>query len=167
MGIRYYAYAFDADQTDQALADPRSVIGADPLADALGLQPGFTSGVADFKQSVPERELLYLDKSWRYMQELTASPSAEVAPRPAYRMFEGDVTHCSDGWIPCVRAVPPDGVGVIAADLVDLSKHVMATAQPARSEGRPADYEIEYLKSAVEFVTQLAAANRGLVYLIG
>ncbi|WP_155838556.1 DUF1877 domain-containing protein [Arthrobacter castelli] len=143
------------------------MIGADPLADTLGLQPGFTSGVTDFEQSLPERDLLYLDKSWRYMQELTAPVSAEVTPRPAYRMFEGDVTHCSDGWAPWVRAVPPDEVAIIAADLAGISLHVMATAQPARSEGSQTDYEIEYLKSAVEFVTRLAATNRGLVYLIG
>ena len=33
MGIRYYAYAFDNDQTDRALANPRAFISQDPLAD--------------------------------------------------------------------------------------------------------------------------------------
>lgn len=64
MGIRYYAYAFDKHLTGAALADPYSVIGVDPLADAWGLPPGFTSGVTDFTPSVPERDLLYLDKAW-------------------------------------------------------------------------------------------------------
>lgn len=39
MGIRYYAYAFDADMTARAQADPRSFISDDPLADAWGHAP--------------------------------------------------------------------------------------------------------------------------------
>ena len=40
MGIRYYAYAFDADQTEAALADPHHFLSDDPLADAWGLDRG-------------------------------------------------------------------------------------------------------------------------------
>ncbi|MCZ2404501.1 hypothetical protein IV498_15270 [Paenarthrobacter sp. Z7-10] len=60
MGIRYYAYAFDSDQTEKALVDPHTVIGFDPFADALGLEPGFAQGVTDFRQSLPERGFAYM-----------------------------------------------------------------------------------------------------------
>lgn len=39
MGIRYYAYAFDADRAQQAVDDPHSILSSDPLADAWGLEP--------------------------------------------------------------------------------------------------------------------------------
>lgn len=63
MGIGYYAYALDSEQTKRALSDPLTVIGSDPLADVLGLDGGFTDGFPAFRQSVPERDLLYLDKA--------------------------------------------------------------------------------------------------------
>ncbi|MCB5273282.1 hypothetical protein BJG92_00801 [Arthrobacter sp. SO5] len=72
VGIRYYAYAFDSDQTGKALADPFTVIGSDPYADACGLEPGFPMGVTDFRQSLPERDFLYLDTAWRSLQQLTS-----------------------------------------------------------------------------------------------
>lgn len=87
MGIRYYAYAFNSDQTEKALADPLTVIGSDPLADSLGLEPGFTVGVTDFKQSLPERDFLYLDKAWSQLQRITAPCPSGGEARVAYRMF--------------------------------------------------------------------------------
>lgn len=36
-----------------------------PHGDALGLEPGFSVGATNFKQAVPERDMLYLDKAWR------------------------------------------------------------------------------------------------------
>jgi len=63
MGIRYYAYAFDADMTARAQADPRSFISDDPLADAWGMPHGAQIAVTNFEQSVPETEMLYLDKA--------------------------------------------------------------------------------------------------------
>lgn len=56
MGIRYYADAFDSDQTGKSLADPLTVIGSDQLADAYGFEPGFRQGVTLFRQSLPERD---------------------------------------------------------------------------------------------------------------
>ena len=125
MGIRYYAYAFDSDQTGKALADPFTVIGSDPLADAYGLEPGFRQGVTDFRQSLPERDLLYLDKAWPYLQRLTAPRSSGAAARAAYRMFEGQVTYADDGftWRPWVRALPPHDVALIARDLETINDH--------------------------------------------
>jgi hypothetical protein len=55
MGIRYYAYAFEKDQTDQALANPRAFIASDPLADACGFEPHATATL---------RALLRRDAAW-------------------------------------------------------------------------------------------------------
>lgn len=89
MGIRYYAYAFDGDLTERALADPRSIVSGDPLADAWGMEPGAQSSIATFKQAIPERDMLYLDKAWGLLQAVTAPTAFDSVARPAYRMFEG------------------------------------------------------------------------------
>lgn len=139
MGIRYYAYAFDSDQTGEALADPLTVIGSDPLADAYGLKPGFRQGRTDFRQSLPERDFLYLDKAWPYLQLLTAPRSSGAATRAAYRMFEGQVTYADDGftWRPWVRALPPHDVALIARDLETATDHdIKAGLSGAYSSGQ-------------------------------
>ena len=51
MGIRYYAYAFDVDLTEQAARAPHSILSCDPLADAWGMEPGVRVGVATFEQT--------------------------------------------------------------------------------------------------------------------
>jgi hypothetical protein len=40
MGIRYYAYAFDAHLTAQALAEPHSILSDDPLAEVASAAEG-------------------------------------------------------------------------------------------------------------------------------
>lgn len=52
MGIRYYAYAFDPEHTEQAFADPGSFIAVDPLADAWGFPPGASIATPSFEQAV-------------------------------------------------------------------------------------------------------------------
>lgn len=163
MGIRYYAYAFDADMTAFALADPLSVISDDPLADAWGMPHGAQQAVTNFVQSVPRTEMLYLDKTWSLLQALTAPTRPSEAPRPAYRMFEGQVTMQECGWLPWVRAIVPDEVIEIAEDLIEFQHSVSddgVTGQDAR-------YLLDYLQRAVEFTTQVAASNRGFAYMIG
>jgi hypothetical protein len=175
MGIRYYAYAFDSDQTGKALADPLTVIGSDPLADACGLEPGFTQGVVtDFRQSLPERDLLYLDKAWPYLQWLTAPRSSGAAARAAYRMFEGQVTYADDGftWRPWVRALPPHDVALIARDLETITGHdIKAGLSGAYSPGQLLDSELAYatafLYRASGFVHAVASDGRGFAYMIG
>lgn len=172
MGIRYYAYAFDADMTERALADPRSVISDDPLADAWGLPHGFTSGATDFDQSVPKRDLLYLDKAWPLLQALTAPGGDEREPRPAHRMFEGRVTSTDAGWEAWVRALAPVEVGDIARDLstIDAEEALTGFREAARFSVDPdaeARYGEQYLDAARSFVSQLAAEGRGMVYMIG
>ena len=174
MGIRYYAYAVDSEQTGKALADPLTVVGSDPLADAFGLEPGFTQGVTDFRQSLPERDLLYLDKAWTYLQRLTAPSSPGASVRAAFRMFEGQVTYAADGftWRPWVRALPPHEVALIAQDLETISDHdIKASLSGFYSPGQGLESELAYatafLHKATGFVHAAASDGRGFAYMIG
>lgn len=163
MGIRYYAYAFDADMTALALADPLSVISDDPLADAWGLPHGAQVAVTNFVQSVPKTDMLYLDKAWSSMQALTAPNGADEPPRPAYRMFEGQVAMDGYGWLPWARAIAPEEVAAIAEDLIELQDSV----SDERATGSDESYVLDFLQRAVEFVTHVASSNRGFAYMIG
>lgn len=171
MGIRYYAYAFDVDLTQQAVDDPFSILSSDPLADAWGLEPHATVSVATFQQAVPKRDMLYLDKAWRAMQGLTRPAPDDGVARAAYRMFEGDVTMHSMGWDPCVRTILPEDVPAIRDDLCGIGEpSVQAwlrgahTAPEAEDEAR---HVLDYLRRAQEFGESLASEGRGMVYLIG
>lgn len=173
MGIRYYAYAFDADQTRQAIDDPRSILSSDPLADAWGMEPHAMSSIATFEQVSPKRDMLYLDKAWSAMQSLTGpSPDRPEAPA-AYRMFEGRVTMHDMGWDPWVRTIRPEEVPVIREDLCGIDESRVRTwAREWRSPFGANDedelrYVLDYLGQAQDFVKKLAADGRGMVYLIG
>jgi hypothetical protein len=170
MGIRYYAYAFDPDMIEWALADPRSFLSADPLADAWGLEPGAAVSFATFRQTLPDSEMLYLDKAWPYLQALTASSNGE-APRPAHRLFEGQVKMMDGGWEPWVRALHPDEVEVITRDLstitVGEAEARFRELASLRRDPEDVDYACHYLRRAQEFIGSLTAAGRGLVYMIG
>lgn len=149
--------------TARAQADPRSFISDDPLADAWRMPHGAQTAVTNFEQSVPKKDMLYLDKAWSWLQAMTKPSATEHGPRPVYRMFEGQVTMQGYGWMPWVRAVSPEEVLEIAEDLTDLQHAV-------RDEGiddRDARYMLDYLNRAVEFVTGVAASGRGFAYLIG
>lgn len=172
MGIRYYAYAFDPDETEAALADPMSVIGEDPLADAWGLEPGFTMGVTNYEQSLPERDLLYLDKAWPHLQQVTRSPSSPGAPRVSHQMFEGGVKHTDMGWIPWARAISPARAADIARDLKTITAaEVEAVAKEMTDSPEDCatefDYALEFLRKAQEFATGVAEDGRGFAYTIG
>jgi len=78
MGIRYYAYAFDAYLTQQAVDDPHSILSSDPPADAWGLEPHASVSVATFEQVSPKRDMLYLDKAWSALQSLCAIDESRV-----------------------------------------------------------------------------------------
>jgi hypothetical protein len=171
MGIRYYAYAFDPDLTAWALADPRSFLSADPLADAWGLEPGAAVSTATFRQSLPDTEMLYLDKAWPYLQALTA-PSNGEAPRPAYQLFEGQVRMTDGGWESWIRALHPGLVDVVARDLSTITVSEAETRFREVASHRPdpeedVDYACHYLLRAQEFIGSLSATGRGLVYMIG
>ena len=145
MGIRYYVYAFDADQTEAALADPMSIVSDDPTDNLWG---------------EPFRAL-DLDKAWRIFQRLTEPlPGEEV--RPAYRMFEGEVRHHDRGWQSFTRAIPPQDLPDIYADLRKL--WVNGIDQVGEED---ACYAMEYLKSAELFVEHLISTNQGFSYAIG
>jgi hypothetical protein len=170
MGIRYYAYAFDGDRTDEALADPRRFISSDPLADAWGMEPHARVGVATFEPRIPERDLLYVDKAWWDLQRLTGPLQSPGSARPASRMFEGEVALAADGvsWTPWVRALDPFEVGLIAQDLDVLTSdvardHLRRVGVTLGGE----DYVVHFLKRARLFVGGLAREGRGMAYLIG
>lgn len=169
MGIRYFAYAFDAASTADALADPRAFIASDPLADAWGMEPHATLSVATFEQRSPKQDMLYLDKAWAELQVLTEPRLPSVAARPAYRMFEGYVTHCEDySWIPWVRALRPEDMGPIAHDLGELTPGVARDIlRRRRIAGESAEYALQYLDAARAFAQGLVRDGRGMVYLIG
>ncbi|MCW2134450.1 hypothetical protein [Arthrobacter sp. VKM Ac-2550] len=174
MGIRYYAYAFDSDQTEKALADPLTVIGSDPLADALGLEPGFTHGVTDFRQPLPERDFLYLDEAWPHLQWLTARRSSGAGARAAYRMFEGQVTNTDGGctWWPGVRALPPHEVEPVARDLETISDRDIEAGLGGFFSARQSleselAYATQFLYRARDFADAVASEGRGFAYMIG
>ena len=98
MGIRYYAYAFDAALTEQAVADPDSILSSDPLADAWGLEPHASVSATIFEQVSPNRDMLYLDKAWSALQSLTRPVSDDPAAGASFRMFEGSVALHDMGW---------------------------------------------------------------------
>ena len=172
MGIRYYAYAFDGDMTQQAIDNPDSIVSDDPLADAWGFTPGAT-GILDatFERRLPESDFLYLDTAWRGLQKVTGPANDRVLPRPAFRMFEGDVNWGPFGHDRWVRIVPPREVVTIAADLAALSEEEIR----AKSDGsdflhQSADEEAEYMmrsiRIATNFVQGLVKTGRGFIYLI-
>lgn len=171
MGIRYYAYAFDAELAQQAVAYPRSILSSDPLADAWGLEPHVAVSVATFEQAVPKRDMLYLDKAWRALQTLTRSTSADGVARASHRMFEGGVTMHGLGWDPWVRTILPEEVPAISDDLCAIGDvQVRASARDwtgVRDTEEELQYVLDYLRRAQEFVRTLSADGRGMVCLIG
>lgn len=168
MGIRYYAYAFDSDQTEHALADPEAFLGSDPLADAWGFEPHASFARPTFEQAVPKHDMLYLDKLWHDLQRVTSPPRDGTPPRPAYRMFEGQVTLTELGWWAWTRALTPAEMAPIARDLAALEGELHA--DPPCLAGlvspRPQDL-LDFVRRARTFVDGLVEDGRGMVYMIG
>lgn len=171
MGIRYYAYAYDAALTQRAIDNPRSILSSDPLADAWGMTPHVAVGYATFEQVSEERDMLYLDKAWRGLQELTEARDPGAPPRPAFRMFEGDVRHHSRGWDSWVRVIHPTDVPAILDDLESMCvSPIEDGAVRPRYGAAPEDeraYVESYLHKARAFVAGLVSDGRGMVYTIG
>lgn len=173
MGIRYYAYAFDAELAQQAADDPDSILSSDPLADAWGMETHASVSVATFEQMSSKSDMLYLDKAWSALQSLTRPASDAPREAPSYRMFEGRVTMHDMGWDPWIRAILPEEVPAIRDDLCTFdASRVREWATDWRSPfGADPEDEIRYvsdfLERAKEFVTALADAGRGMVYMIG
>ncbi len=158
MGIRYYAYPLPAEFVERAKIDPHLFMSADPLADAWG-------------PAEDRPTMLYLDKCWSLLQRLTR-PDLDSSPRPAYRLFEGDVTFVHDGlaWIPWIRALDPGEVVEVAQDLCLLdSNDIRALFQRPDFRGRKDDFDYlaQYLAEAQSFATRMSKAGSGLLYLIG
>ncbi len=173
MGIRYYAYAFDAVHARQAIEDPRSILSSDPLADAWGLEPHATVSFTTFEQVPPKRDMLYLDKAWAALQDLTLPDSKTDAAASCHRIFEGNVTMTGFGWEPFIRTILPTEMPAIHSDLALFDEfRVRAWADGWRSpHGANRDdelrYVLDYLEKAQQFVEALTADGRGMVYMIG
>ena len=171
MGIRYYAYAFDSDRTEQVLADPHCILSSDPLADAWGMEPHAELSTATFKQVPPLRDMLYLDKAWPALQSLTRPSAESSATGASYRMFEGTVTMHGMGWDPWVRSIVPEDVPAIRDDLLAIDEARVRAWARTWHRGHEAaaelPYVLDYLRRAQRFVEGLASDDRGLVYLIG
>lgn len=171
MGIRYYAYAFNSDQTEEAMKDPMRFVSSDPLADAWGFEPGASGFLnATWEQAVPQRDMLYLDKAWKHLQDITG-PSDGSPVGPSYRMFEA-----TPGWHvhgPWNRALSPDEMVAIAEDLAritdaDATRRVRANRYFGRKASTlDVEYALLYLHKAREFADGLVRDGRGMVYTIG
>lgn len=162
MGIRYYAYAFDADLPAKP-ADPVIAMYDEALADAWGLSRDTRAAIALLQKLPPQSDMVDLDKAWRELQRLTVRGGEDGGPRAAYRMFEGRVYETGQGYLPWYRIVSPDEVPKIAEDLGELQ----ASVGPDRISDRDPDYILFHLRQAAEFTAAVAAAGRGFVYHIG
>ena len=170
MGIRYYAYAVEADRIEDALECPSMFLSCDPLADALGIEVGAMSGTAIMRQVVPEQDMLYLDKAWSELQELSRTGGYDGGPRPSYRMFEGKVCMFGMGWEPWVRVLRPEEMKAISLDLKSLcleEEFPILEHGDGISGGERISYVASYLRAACRFADVLVGSGRGMVYMIG
>lgn len=170
MGIRYYAYAVEADRIEDALECPSMFLSCDPLADALGMEVGAMSGTAIMRQVVPEQDMLYLDKAWSELQELSRTGGYDGGPRPSYHMFEGKVCMFGMGWEPWVRVLRPEEMKAISLDLKSLcleEEFPILEHGDGISGGERISYVASYLRAACRFADVLVGSGRGMVYMIG
>lgn len=160
MGIRYYAYPVAAELIAHARDDPYQFMSADPLMDAWG-------------PAEDRPRMLYLDKCWSTLQDLTdGGPGGQ--PRPAYRLFEGDVTFVDGGmaWYAWTRVLDPDEVDKIADDIVmltdaDIRAMLLSGRRVRGPGGDDFAYISHHLACAQEFVVGLSRDRLGMVYKIG
>ncbi|TFH51934.1 DUF1877 domain-containing protein [Actinomyces viscosus] len=169
MGIRYYAYAVEADRIDDAIECPSMFLSCDPLADAWGMEGGVMSGPATMKQVVPKRDMLYLDKAWDELQELTRAENNGGECRPSYRMFEGRVRMVGPEWEPWVRVLRPEEMRGISWDLKLLCQEEASISKRSHGGGseESMSYLVRYLQEACRFAEELVEDGRGMVYMIG
>ncbi|MGO1971551.1 MAG: DUF1877 family protein [Propionibacteriaceae bacterium] len=161
MGIRCYAYPLAAEFVDHAQREPHLFVSADPLADAWGPE-----------ETRPT--MLYLDKSWRWLQRLT---SGDATPRSSHRLVQGNVTYVEEGmaWHPWLRVIAPDEVAAIAADLALLGPQDVQAM--LRQELRRFDsgaafvqeeaYIVHFLHAAQRFVSDMSRTGMGVITMIG
>lgn len=163
MGIRYYAYPVAPRHAEAAAADPESFIADDPLADAWGMVPVAPNTYVTHAKPIPE--MLYLDKCWRYLQQLTTRPDGTT--RVAHDLFEGDVTMVNGGmqWIGYQKALSPAAVAAIADDLEAMSEHDLQ-AYLDTLEDEDKDYVRQFLQRAIEFTVAMRERGYGLAYAI-
>lgn len=107
--------------------------------------------------------MLYLDKCWRLLQQLTAP----TGPRPAQRLVAGRPNFDSDvGYTPHAAALTPAEIAEVADDLDALAEHGLDAYCATLSE-RDAGYVRPYLNDALSLTRLLADRGWGLASLIG
>jgi hypothetical protein len=165
MGIRYYAYPVTPEHTATAAATPELFLGQDPLSDAWGLVPiGDSIYAMDPK---PRPEMLYLDKCWGLLQELTRTGEGEC--RPAHVLFAGYDRGGRNDCQPFLKALSPSEVATAASGLSTIGNGDLDVFFERDRRGHIGDrnYLEQYLNRAVEFTTDLHSRGWGLVYMIG
>lgn len=165
MGIRYYAYPVRPEHTAAAAATPELFLGQDPLSDAWGLTAVGESIHVMGTRSLPE--MLYLDKCWNLLQDLTRIHAGQY--RPAHALLEG---YGPDGRYDCqpfLKALAPAEVAAAASDLAAISCEDLDDflGHDARGRAKDRDYLKKYLEEAVDFTASLRSRGWGLVYMIG
>lgn len=179
MGIRYSAYAFDNHQRQQVVRRPWSVVsqvppacGCPPRLAPRGLPAGWVSGWPGPPRDRSDDDWLDLDKAWSDLQRITRPVSDDETPRAAYAMFEGDVTWTDRRSVSWIRAILPEDVPAVAADLTSISRFevargAMRSGLSDRDPEAHRHYVQMFLDDARRFVTRLADEGRGMVYRIG
>lgn len=171
MGIRYFGLAFDAALSDIARDDPGQILRHDPWDGpaGIGCPPHCEHDPEDWRDTC--RGELHLERAWIDLQRLTRPADGEVA-RPAYRMFEGNVSlDAGLGAIPWVRVILPNEVPAIRDDLRLLISGFTTALQTGCEDDLPPatdcfDYDLSLLDQAELFTTCLVADRRGMVYEI-
>jgi hypothetical protein len=89
-------------------------------------------------------------------------------------MFEGSVTEVNGGWeyLPWVRALAPDDIAVIAADLETITEQDIEASLKNHFSLHPDDdnersYVAENFERAKRFIRGLKEEGRGFAYMIG
>jgi hypothetical protein len=156
MRIRYFGYPVLPGDIDDARRNPFCHLGVDPYREPTDA-------------TVPQ--MLYLDRYWRYLQGLLATPLAHPS-RPAAALVAGDVVRTGDRWVPHVEVLSPTQVADAARDIdgvsigeIDRFLQTLPHENGIKAEG--ASCTLRCLRDAQRFAAHLAGDGRGLIYLIG
>ncbi|MGA7203054.1 MAG: hypothetical protein WBX27_00325 [Specibacter sp.] len=156
MGIKYFALPVPPQLVNIARINPRAFLS----------DQHFWQSWSD----TPDRpSMLTLDKSWWELQQLLGGREPG-APRPAYELVRGDVTHYGYGWIPYDRVLAAEEVLAVANDLAaGLYQACAASFSPdlAAIMYERRSYVESNLGAARTFTAQLAGQGLGLIYSIG
>ncbi|QGU02572.1 hypothetical protein CKALI_08560 [Corynebacterium kalinowskii] len=162
MGIRHDAYEIDPRFLELAELQSAKFFINSPQCDAHCLILAWAMGW-QFEESPLNSPIVFdnwlsVDKAWRPFQQVLA-PS-----RPAYALFEGQVTHTESGWIPYFGIVYPDQLQAAVSDLKTLTNEEIDKALPWEQDRQ---WVRDILESHIPRLEKVCAAGWGLAYRIG